>query len=659
LNHQVEDLGLPNSEISASLVMGATAIGIPILFSLSLLIFPNNRESLELAIPIVAIGVAYILGFVSRNIVPNRWRTSLNVGSVLIVGWQLSIVGQGRFPYLWSGFGFSVVLLTIVFVVIYVVVQQPMIEGVLTKGESKIKYAKLILVITVMGMYLPSLIQPPWGIINIGDATHQVLEEISGPLVGHFPGVNFVATYTTLLGVPLIPLRWLPIGPSVKMMLVLFWTNLLVVAVPGFMLLSIRSIMVKKSLLLPLSVVIMPLMVSGNWGGASTLGESLSGLPGRTLMPVILGYLVLRFIALDGTKQTTIKGLIVGAFAFLVAANNIEFGAPALASFLAVIVSMVLIDRRRKNVLSALLGVVLGGLLYAVYSLMISGPYDFGFRIGSYAGKPYSPAEIFPVVSIHNVFLAIFVTAITVGLKKMRDLSKNSEAIAPNKSYLAPICAVYFATWGLLSFPYCSYRCVEGLYMSTQLYLVPTILCSASLVVMFSPSLKIRHKKTWRTAWGVTPILFIMLFPFATILQAPNPSDEWKRVFGGASVDQWASDGLRGKVDQWNSRKIDWIKVDSINGAANLLGENSFGYFGYMGNSVELATGIKNLTRINSGEVLAIKGTDQLRRLACVEIEELKPEFIIVIGLEFPCRDYVISTEYQSLPDGIVIYEKM
>jgi hypothetical protein len=443
------------------------------------------------------------------------------------------------------------------------------------------------------------------------------------------------------------------------MIIVLFWTNLLVVAVPGFMMLSIRSIMVKRSLLLPLLVVIMPLMVSGNWGGASTLGESLSGLPGRTLMPVILGYLLLRFFVFDGTKQTTINGLIVGSFAFLVAANNIEFGAPALASFLAVIVSMVLIGRRRKNVSSALLGVVLGGLLYAIYSLIISGSYDFGFRIGSYAGKPYSPAEIFPIVSIHNVFLAIFVTAITVGLRKMRGLSKNSEAIAPNKSYLAPICAVYFATWGLLSFPYCSYRCVEGLYMSTQLYLVPTILCSASLVVMFSPSLKIDQKQTWRSAWGVTPILFITLFPLATIVQAPNPFDEWKRVFGRASVDQWASDELRGKADQWNSTQIDWIKVASINSIANSLGENSFGYFGYMGNSVEIATGINNLTRINSGEVLAIKGTDQLRRLACVEVEQLKPEFIIVIGLEFPCREYVISTKYQSLPDGIVIYEKM
>ena len=84
-------------------------------------------------------------------------------------------------------------------------------------------------------------------------------------------------------------------------------------------------------------------------------------------MPVILGYLLLIFLASDETKQKKIKGIIVGSFAFLVAVNNIEFGAPALVSFLAVIVSMVLIDRRRKIVLSALPGVVLGGLLQDDY----------------------------------------------------------------------------------------------------------------------------------------------------------------------------------------------------------------------------------------------------------------------------------------------------
>jgi hypothetical protein len=659
LINQIEEQNLSNLETSATRLMGATAILIPVLFSVGLLIIPNeNREQLELAIPIVAIAFAFTLGFMFRNAESSSWRITINITSTLIVAWQLSIVGQGRFPYLWSGFGFSVVLLTFLSMAVYVIIRQSIIEEFFTNRRFKLKFLKLILATIVVGVYLPSLIQPSWGIINIGDATHQVLEEISGPLVGHFPGVNFVATYTTLFGVPLVPLRWLPIGPSIKMILVLLWTNLLVVAVPGFMILSIRLIMVKKALLLPLLVVIMPLMVSGDWGAASTLGESLSGLPGRTLMPVILGYLLLRFSVHDGTKNSTVKALLIGSFALLVAANNIEFGAPAIVSFVVVVVSMVLINRREIHMLITLLGIALGAVVYAMYSLTISGSYDFGFRIGSYAGKPYSPSEIFPIVSTYNLFISIFVTSIVIGLRRIRDLSKIPKAETKNSSLMAPICGFYFGTWGLLSFPYCSYRCVEGLYMPAQLYLVPAILCSASLVVIFSSSRKKYQKENWRTAWGVTPILLIALLPFATILQAPNPFDEWTRIFGGASVDQWASDARRGKADRWDDTKIDFINVGSVKDAGDLLGETNFGYFGYMGNSVELATGINNLTRINI-EGLAIKGSDQLRKLACVEVEQVKPEFIIVIGLELPCRDYVISTEYQSIPEGIAIYEKM
>ena len=359
--NQIEEQNLSTSETSATRLMGATSILIPVLFSVGLLIIPNeNREQLELAIPIVAIAFAFTLGFMFRNAESSSWRITINITSTLIVAWQLSIVGQGRFPYLWNGFGFSVVLLTIPSMAVYVIIRQSIIEDFFTNRRFKLKFLKLILATIVVGVYLPSLIQPPWGIINIGDATHQVLEEISGPLVGHFPGVNFVATYTTLFGVPLVPLRWLPIGPSIKMILVLLWTNLLVVAVPGFMILSIRSIMKKKSLLLPLLVVIMPLMVSGDWAAASTLGESLSGLPGRTLMPVILGYSLLRFSVHARTKNSTVKALLIGSFALLVAANNIEFGAPAIVSFVVVVVSMVLINRRKIHMLTTLLGIALG-----------------------------------------------------------------------------------------------------------------------------------------------------------------------------------------------------------------------------------------------------------------------------------------------------------
>ena len=59
-----------------------------------------------------------------------------------------------------------------------------------------------------------------------------------------------------------------------------------------------------------------------------------------------------------------------------------------------------------------------------------------------------------------------------------------------------------------------------------------------------------------------------------------------------------------------------------------------------MGNSVQLATGINNLTRINSSEVLEIKGTQRLKELACREVDDTHPELIVVVGINFPCNGY-------------------
>ena len=77
-----------------------------------------------------------------------------------------------------------------------------------------------------------------------------------------------------------------------------------------------------------------------------------------------------------------------------------------------------------------------------------------------------------------------------------------------------------------------------------------------------------------------------------------------------------------------------------------------------MGNSVELATGIDNLTRINSGEVLQIKGTDQIRELACVGVDQKKKEFVIVYGIDFFCRGYQLDEEFQSTTLGLIAYKR-
>jgi hypothetical protein len=57
-----------------------------------------------------------------------------------------------------------------------------------------------------------------------------------------------------------------------------------------------------------------------------------------------------------------------------------------------------------------------------------------------------------------------------------------------------------------------------------------------------------------------------------------------------------------------------------------------------MGNSVEIATGIENLTQINSGEILQIKGTDVVKELACQERGTSNINRVLILGIENQCK---------------------
>ena len=502
-------------------------------------------------------------------------------------------------------------------------------------------------------VYLPAFIQPSWGIINIGDATHQVLEEISGPIVGNFPGVNAVSTYTTLLGVPLVFMRLFDVGHQMQMSLVLIWINLLVLAAPMFMVLIFRRISNTKNWLWSVLVVIPTLMVSGSWSAASSNTESLSMIPGRTLLPVMLGYFLVRAAKSNTKIDNVLTTILVGIFSIAVAMNNIEFGVPALGSMVLVYVILAFhLQRTSRHVLFLIVGMTGGFLLYLGYSLSIKGSYDLDFRIGSYAGKPYSPAELFPILSVHNVLLSLFGSAVVSAIVRLRRIR-----LGDHTTGLAPaICALYFGIWGFASFPYCSYRCVDGLYMSTQVYLIPSIMCGAALCVMHLPKLATLRNESFGERTVRAFHLFLAVFALATVLQAPNPIDEWNRVLNKAGSERWASDDLRGPADKWGVDAIEWVRPHEIAEFARRLESEDIGYFGYMGNSVELALGLNNLTRINSGEVLLIKGTNRLQELACVGVNEEKPKFVVVYGIEFTCEGYSISTEVSSDTEGLVAF---
>ena len=632
---------------------------IPVSLWLLIAIFPaDKRESIELAVPIAAMILSIWAGsFIkagSREL-SQRAELLFVVLATLSTAFQSAISGKGKYTYLWNGFGVKLTVYALLATALLTTRYPHQILTAIRDRSLLEKFLSAVGLFIFAFVYLPAFIQPSWGIINIGDATHQVLEEISGPIVGNFPGVNAVSTYTTMLGVPLTLLRLFNLGNQTQMSLVLIWVNLLVLAVPMFMVLIFRRISNTKSWLWSGLVVIPTLMVTGSWSAASSNTESLSMIPGRTLLPVMLGYFLVSAAKSEKKIYNVPTTILVGIFSVAVAMNNIEFGVPALGSMVLVYLILAFhLHKTSRYVQFLIAGIAGGALLYAGFSLSIKGSFDLDFRIGSYAGKPYSPAELFPILSLHNVLLALFGSAIASGIIRLRNINLGNKT----DGLVAAVCALFFGIWGFASFPYCSYRCVDGLYMSTQVYLIPSIMCGAALCVLQLPKLEVlRNESLWKRM-SYTPYFFFASFALVSVLQAPNPMDEWNRVLNRAGNEQWASDPLRGPADQWNIEEIDWIRPIEISDLARKVNSNDIGYFGYMGNSVELATGLNNLTRINSGEVLLIKGTNRLNELACVGVDETRPKFVVVYGIEFICEGYSPFDQVTSSVPGLGVYTR-
>ena len=273
---------------------------IPVLLWLLIAIFPaDKRESIELAVPIAAMVLSIWAGsFIkagSREL-SQRVQLFLIVLTTLGVAFQSAISGKGKFPYLWNGFGVKLIVSALLATALLTTRYPYQILTAIRDRSLLEKFLSGVGLFIFAFVYLPALIQPSWGIINIGDATHQVLEEISGPIVGNFPGVNAVSTYTTMLGVPLTLLRLFNLGNQTQMSLVLVWVNLLVLAAPVFMVLTFRLISKSKNWFWSTMIVVPILMVSGSWSAASSNTESLSMIPGRTLLPIVLGFFLVKTV---------------------------------------------------------------------------------------------------------------------------------------------------------------------------------------------------------------------------------------------------------------------------------------------------------------------------------------------------------------------------
>ena len=225
-----------------------------------------------------------------------------------------------RFPGvsgLWFGFGVSVLLLAVALLpLIWLLVATP--------TESVVRYLGLVGAVLVVAVYLPSVLQPAWAIIDPEHSAY-IVNEVLAPVAHRWPMSEQVPQYTSLLGIPLIPVVAFvghPVGVAAA-----YLTVLAVLCLSGLVWIAWRVLPRHLRALAPLLIIPLVLVkvqpADIRTGSIATLW---SALPVRTLLPIALGVLLVAFRRPLTLNRMAILGIVGGVAAL----NNPEFGIPAL-----------------------------------------------------------------------------------------------------------------------------------------------------------------------------------------------------------------------------------------------------------------------------------------------------------------------------------------
>ncbi len=557
----------------------------------------------------------------------------LSVGCAILITLSIASVQPwsrisrlATYDYLWDGFGIHIAIVMLVVTAVFLcgTIVRTKIGYKITISNLK-KSVNVILWPISLVLYLPSLIQPNNGIINLGDASYIVLEETVGPMVGKFPGLNFLNLYTSVLGLPLLFFGVIDVSPKIIMNFVIVYMNVLTVLVPIILVLIIRSFTRN----IPIGIIVLCtlsiLQISGGWGSASAMSESWSRMPGRTLLP-LLAFMVLGSLSSEKCmKQWRLRTVLLGCISMFALLNNFEFGAPAFLA-LFIVLCLIAAGHRINSIIYAILGACICLVGYTILAVISLSDIDIRYRFAIFASKGFNTAQFkLPVISSLNLCLALLFASAALGIRTL--LRYEAKMDAKIEKWKAGVTASFFGLWGLFSFSYFA----SGSTGASQLifiFVIPVCtsvhaLCRGHLQISGMPT---RSNSIRNLTLGI-PFMLIMSLPFAALLQAPPAKDEIKRVLGRADVPGWSSVPGRAKADVWSSTQLDFFYADELVQVVTDLGLTSnVGYFGYLGNSVEIATGITNLTGAASLEVAT---SDGMKELVCSPIYRSEKKYVI------------------------------
>lgn len=612
-------------------------------------------------------------------VLPRITATRLGITAALIssicVFENVSTVGvMPSFPNYWMGLGNQVAMFSLVGVVLgllawsWIQRQSSRRKEVL---ERAVFITQRIVGSLIILWTLPSLLQPMDSILNIGDGTEKVLDEVAGWAVGNIPGASTSWVVGAFLGFPLLPLQLSSGSGNWKIVLIVLYINGLVLAVPVVMSVIARKCLPKLDRIFALAVSMIVVAVSGDPRNTS-LFQELNFLA-RGVLPVALGLVTITvFGNYDANDRLRYPKLaLIGLFAAVTALNNFEYGVPAALSTAVLCALVVPHDRLRFRKLAVASLSFAASLAAALsHSALVGGDwlrkrlglwYDVG--TGGIAGQTHNDGSPIPAFGVPSLYFTLAAVGVATGIRVLRAHSQNGPSIPA-------ISSLFFGLWSLLSAPYFLNGGQAGAFR-TQFLLIPIFLLVVSLTgLMLSDSAKnasvrsqIKSQPWWRYIDELRSIHFLKV-PLAllgavfvvAVTQTPNGLREWHRVQSPETAYQDLAEWQ--KLDEWSPERLDWINPEGVRQLAfQYGGAAKVGWWFSYGNAIELLTDIENLLGVTGWETMR---SESQTRLGCEPILRSSKRYVISIdGAETKfaqCRGLVATPITSPNDDGLVVF---
>jgi hypothetical protein len=563
-----------------------------------------------------------------------------SIGSLcLLISAALIRRPESTYPGLWAGFGLQPTATAIAMAI--TAVFGPADRELLISRKSMRVLVFIILPLVAIAPRLTLFIQPPNGLINLGDTSYHVLDEMLAPLSGLLAYGDYTPQYSGTLGWLLVPLSTLPVTGDQMMLATIILVNLLNLMVPLLVVAIARLAFPEFRRVLMFSAFVAIWTVCGSDLGYSVQIREFAHF-GRYTASLFAMWLVLLAILADNKRHGWKQAFIAGLGLAYAALNNVDHGLTlSISSVIGVLLLFALACVSKRLVI--LLGIGFLTVVLAYLAVLTSFDQQFtvvsylGLRSDALQGNVYGTTQ---QVSPFGPNLLVVATPVALVAIAFRYIIRRKEGIPPPQVMFLMISTALWSFSLFIKLVLAAGGNVVGL----PAYFVTAFLGCVVLVGLGQPS---RRGGRFFGKGVALPLVFLLSLSVGSIYPSTNVRvmDELKRITGRyVNTIDWSSTPGRNS-DGWSRKGLAIEKnfLSEVESRATQYEDAglSVGYFGVYGNTVELITGVQNLTGLAGPESMRF-GIGQ-QELACRPVDRAGVKVIVVYDSIFPCRGYVKS----------------